>query len=510
MRYIVQTSKNSSIMISALENVGAKVIQKVNFESIRIAGFEVELPDGFDVERIKAAVGDVIGVFPVQKFHALYLPKTVSPAVNVTLDDIMADLGFPAIWKDAGFDGGAGSGQVVKIAVVDTGVDPLHNGEGPFLDADGKTSRIKAKADFMGGPPYHPHGTWVAEIIARRAMPDGSYRAGCYRAWLYAAQVLDPLGYGDTLSVIAGINWAVEQGVHLINMSLGGPHDDMINTAVQAAWDKGVMVVCASGNSGRFPPPCDGSINSPADAENAIAVGAVSIGKQNEDGKTYVQSWCSRGPRWNGTPAPWFLVAPGLNIIPGYGDPQNSGTSFASPCVSSALGAMIHKKLRYNSDLGPGGLRELLANTCRLLGYKDGYGQEQGYCIEGHGYVRADVAYAAVPGGGGGGPGRKGAPSQSEVGHVLVRPTPTGTEPTLLVVYADKGEVFSGDSVKVTARLRFDSDGAPLIARIVQLNFGVATMLVTTDANGEAAFTFTAPGVAEDTQVPFSALFAGD
>lgn len=321
-----------------------------------------------------------------------------TPGSQVTMMDTLAAVGFPNVWKDSTFDGGTH----VIIGSCDTGVDASGNGEYCFEDqpADGKphTSRVGAHADYAGGPPYHAHGTWCMKFAARSPNVDGSWRGACYRAKIIYAQVLDINGQGSTTQVLDGLNWLVTQKCHVINMSLGGPHDATMNAGVEAAWNAGVIVCAAEGNSGHYPPACDGTINSPGDADDSIAVGACCIPSQSSSNQFEVQTWTDRGKRSDGTPVPFCITAPGLAIQPGPTDPVNSGTSFATPHNTGAVGVCVDKAL----SLGLSGvdmntrIRTALMTTAKKLGYENNFPADQAYCIQGNGLLQADAARASL------------------------------------------------------------------------------------------------------------------
>jgi hypothetical protein len=405
-------------IITTLESIGARFLRTVDHPHAKQFGFAIEVLDaivGTDVlvqkfrEQLMQIIPNVIAVHEIRQVTVPPMPKkpsNVSPKLTAaisqaTLDQVTKWLGFPDVWADPTFNGGLG----VKIGMPDTGIDEIHNGDYPFRDgpAGGAAapSRIAAHKDFSTGPPYHPHGTWTAELVGRSARPDGTFKGPLYRATFYYTQVLDPTGVGSSLQVADGINWCIGQKVHVISMSLGGAKDDpIINPCVEAAVKAGIVVVAASGNSGQPSPWCDNTIGSPADADSALAVGATSMSIQNPDGMTYVVSFTSRGPRWNGTKVPNYVVAPGVYLTPGFNDPNNSGTSFATPLTAAVIGAMIAWCLNHQASWTVQKLWSTLENSCELLGYeKDpAHSPTDAYCVQGFGEVKADKAYKAIQG----------------------------------------------------------------------------------------------------------------
>src|SRR5882672_6645137 len=237
-------------------------------------------------------------------------------------------IGAPAVWQSLGLHG-----EGVKIAIIDTGIDYTHaNFGGPGTAAAyaaahaAETSplppdstlfgpnapRIKGGTDLVGdsynadpsSPAFQPiphpdpnpldcngHGSHVAGtaagsgITSAGATYTGPYNAATLatpsnfsvgpgvapKADLYAVRVFGCAGSTDV--VVDAIDWAVDNDMDVINMSLGssfGSKDDPSAVASTNAARAGVIVVASAGNSG-FSPYITGS---PATAEGAISVAA--------------------------------------------------------------------------------------------------------------------------------------------------------------------------------------------------------------------------------------------
>lgn len=163
------------------------------------------------------------------------------------------------------------TGKGVKVAVIDTGIDLNHsdlkeNYKGGFdlVDFD----FIPQESTEQDGPPT-VHGTHVAGIISAK----GHLKGVAPDADLYAYRALGPGGVGSTVQIIAALEEAVKEGVHIINLSLGNSvngADYPTSRAVNKAVEMGVIVVAANGNDG----PENWSMGSPATAKTALSVGA--------------------------------------------------------------------------------------------------------------------------------------------------------------------------------------------------------------------------------------------
>jgi subtilisin len=215
---------------------------------------------------------------------------------------------------------GFSQGKNIRVAVVDTGIDFTH----PDL-----------RPNYVGGASFVPgaatpmddqgHGTHCAGTVA--AAVEGTNVVGvAAQASLYAVKVLDQNGSGQFSWIIAGIDWCIQNGMHIVSMSLGGPSaPEALETMCNAAWDKGLLLVAAAGNDGlRNPvPPADSNVGFPAKYRNVIAVSAI-------DSSNAVASFSSRGPEVD-------VCAPGVTVLSdrlGGGTTTMSGTSMACPCVA--------------------------------------------------------------------------------------------------------------------------------------------------------------------------------
>jgi subtilisin family serine protease len=292
-------------------------------------------------------------------------PKVALGGFEASMRTTIPFLGFEKIWADPEFDGGRG----IKIAVIDTGMD---NEDGRF------GNRIEEAQSFIGGGVLHQHGKWVGSIYGRATGKYDSgqiWRGGLYNCTFFDARVLGSEGQGTTGTVAAGMQWAISKDVDIMSMSLGGAHSQILDDLVADAWAKGIIVCCASGNGGVFPPPCCGTMICPADAPYALAVGATSGGKGEKPEEEAVQTWTDRNPiaRDKVTIQKNYDVASGLYIITGIGDAGVSGTSLSQPHKGICIGANLHKLKR----IRPEWIKQQRAiraiehsyATCKNLGY---------------------------------------------------------------------------------------------------------------------------------------------
>ena len=220
-------------------------------------------------------------------------------------------VGAPQAWPRT-------QGEGAAIAVIDTGIDASH------ADLAGQ---VAGGINILD--PQHPdnwkddegHGTHVSGTIAGNGL-NGGIAGVAPRAKLWAVKVLDKDGNGNYDDVIAGIEWAMNHGIKIANMSLGADKgSEPLHRAVQAALAKGMLIIAAAGNSG-------GAVGFPGAYPEAVAVGA-------SDSSDHVAPFSSRGPQV-------AYIAPGVDILSlkmGGGYTSMSGTSMASPhiCGLAAL-----------------------------------------------------------------------------------------------------------------------------------------------------------------------------
>jgi serine protease len=160
------------------------------------------------------------------------------------------------------------TGDGAVVAILDTGVSSgPYDGIGTLGQGYDFYNRDSDASDDNG------HGTHVAGTVGQ-ATDNGAGVAGlAYDATIMPVKVLGRSGGGSTSLVVAGINFAVNNGADVINMSLGSTaYSSAEAQAVQNARNNGVFVAAASGNSGR------GTVEYPGAYPGAVAVGAVGYG----------------------------------------------------------------------------------------------------------------------------------------------------------------------------------------------------------------------------------------
>ncbi|MDD2260174.1 MAG: S8 family serine peptidase [Acholeplasmataceae bacterium] len=344
-----------------------KIITK-EFTGNIISGFVLNISDA-DAEKLKNING--IEVYPNYFVQAnLYDSVNIIRAsdvwhcmpVNPKNGEIAVPINQP---------GPCLTGNGVKIAIIDTGVDYTHPDLGGCL---GSNCKIIGGYDFINNDadPIDDmgHGTHCASVAAG----NGILKGVAPDAKILAYKVLDQSGSGYTDDIISGIEQAVIDGADIISISLGGPGDpdDPKSIAVDTAIDLGVTVVVAAANNG----PGENTIRSPGNARKAITVGAT-------DKQDNIANFSSRGPViWNNGENILIkpdIVAPGVSICAAQFDSwldeysclndgehiAIDGTSMATPHVAGAA-ALLKQK---DSSLNPEEIKQILKNSTEDLGF---------------------------------------------------------------------------------------------------------------------------------------------
>ncbi|OZM72015.1 serine protease [Amycolatopsis antarctica] len=226
------------------------------------------------------------------------------------------------------------AGEGVTAYVVDTGVDLRH------ADFGGRAS---SGYDFIDNDPNasdcQGHGTHVAGTVG------GTTYGVAKKTNLVSVRVLDCQGSGQYSQIIAGIDWVAANARKpaVLNMSLGGPADSGVDTAVRRATQAGVTNVVASGNSS-----ANACGTSPARVTEAITVNATD---QNDNRAGFSNfGTCTD------------LFAPGVSITStrnGGGTTSMSGTSMASPHVAGAAAVYLSA----NRSATPAQVQSALKNS---------------------------------------------------------------------------------------------------------------------------------------------------
>ena len=340
---IWQTGLNEAAKDELLAKHGGVKLKNLSL----VNGSAVWLPN----KASEKALGRGAGVLRVEEDVLMFalgkpsvLGRTPAPQPAQSLpwgvDRIDAELVWPS----------GNNADPIRVAIVDTGVSKDH----PDLTANIKggynaINPTKSWNDDNG------HGSHVAGTVAALNNSIGVVGVGP-AVDLLAVKVLSRSGSGFLSDVIEGIQWAINNGAQVINLSLGSSSGSQaMHDAVAAAQNAGVVVVAAAGNSG-------GAVIYPAAYPEVIAVSAT-------DSNNLLASFSSRGPEVD-------LAAPGVSVYSTYkgtGYATLSGTSMASPHVAGSAALVLNTPvgtydLNANGKWDPSEVQQKLQDRATDLG----------------------------------------------------------------------------------------------------------------------------------------------
>lgn len=236
------------------------------------------------------------------------------------------------------------AGNVAKSAdKPNNGKDDDHNG---YVD---DTYGYDAAKGSGSGEDDDGHGTHVAGIVAARTNNALGVAGTCWSAQLLAVKFMNSRGKGSTSAAIAGIQYAVRQGVKIVNCSFGSSTaSSSLKDAVGYAQDHGVLLVVAAGNDGES---IDKTPLYPASYPNSniLAVAAT-------DDEDRLASFSNFGA------TAVDVAAPGDSILSTYlggGYRVLSGTSMAAP-YGAGIAALLRKQA---PDASAADLRHAIRST---------------------------------------------------------------------------------------------------------------------------------------------------
>ncbi len=375
-----------------------------------VNGIAIELPSGRQAQALEELRwhSAVFGVYEDHVITATHSGVSITPVETPATEIFpwgVERIGVPAV---AGFLGSK-NGPRPRVAVVDTGIDPKH----PDLSRQ-IAGGYNARAD--GNPGSYQddngHGTHMAGIIAATANNLGVIGVASHPA-LVAVKVLDHTGHGYLSDLINGLQWVLNKGIRVVNMSLSFSEDSpLLEEVTYKLYQEGVILVASAGNRCTFTPqgsdandaggddaggddaggddaggddaggddaggddaggddwrkvscdtsldPLQGGVNYPARYDWVLAVGAT-------DANNQVTNYSRSGPELD-------VVAPGgteasgkiLSTTLGRGYGVGAGTSQATAHVTGAVAAV----LELAPELSVDEVMQLLRRTATDLHY---------------------------------------------------------------------------------------------------------------------------------------------
>ena len=315
---------------------------KAELAIVRKAGFTIAASETDPVLGIPIVVLNTPAGLTTPK--AMALIRRASPGLNVEFDHIFEPAGgalaATSVALAASIANVAAVGRPL-IGMIDGGV-----AQNPAL----ASASIEQKG-FAGPPQATGHGTAIASLIVGS---NGKFRGAAPEAALLVGDVYggNPAA-GSALAIVKAMSWIAAQRPGVINVSLVGPRNRVVERAVSAVQARGIKIVAAVGNDGPAAPPLY-----PASQAGVVAVTGV-------DARNRALAEAGRGPHLD-------YAAPGADMaaaLPGNGYANVRGTSFAAPLVSARL-AQAGSTQRLDSEASKKGFgrigRGIVCGTCRI------------------------------------------------------------------------------------------------------------------------------------------------
>lgn len=266
--------------------------------------------------------------------------RSAAPQIQADYDHVFEPAGGGLMPLNAALASVSGAGGVRVVGMIDGGVASHPSLAGASIEQNG----------FSGSPQPTGHGTAVASLLVGS---QGPFRGAAVGATLYVADVYGGnRAAGSATAIVKALGWLAGHRAQVINISLVGPPNKLVERAVQLVQRRGIQLVAAVGNDGPSAPP-----QYPASYAGVMAVTAV-----DGRGKALVEA---------GKATHLDFAAPGADMaaaVPGKGYSRVRGTSFAAPLAAARL-MLAGSPARLAAEARPGKGRVgrgIVCGDCRI------------------------------------------------------------------------------------------------------------------------------------------------
>jgi subtilisin family serine protease len=308
----------------------AETGDRIVYTQCKLSQYEEQLaPDWYLVQQGKVKKECIIKDIPEQKIYLASndtqypnqwalknIGQTVLGQVGLAGKDIGFEIAYPNIAN-------VPKGNT-KIGLIDTGVTSIPDTASQIGGGFNMITNNSNVADDNG------HGTFISSIIASQ-VNNGLGIAGINdRATIVPIKVLGSDGSGDLSDLIKGIQYAIDQNVNIINLSLAtSSYTSSLNPIIEKAYQKGIIIVAAAGNGGlNITTPTVSPLNNDGNKNWIIGVGTI-------DNRGIKPTYANDGLGVD-------VLAPGDNVL-GYNASNNgeyrSGTSISTAIVTGIISA---------------------------------------------------------------------------------------------------------------------------------------------------------------------------
>jgi serine protease AprX len=328
------------------------------------------------------------------------------PANDVYSMDNTTEFSGAQDWWDAGY-----TGEGIDVAVIDTGVSPIPGLDGPDKIIYGPDLSLESQNPELRHFDTNGHGTFMAGLIAGKdaglTQPYSQAPASVYRGMAPDARIVSLKvgvadGGVDVSQVIAAINWVIEHkndnglNIRVLNLAYGTnslqSYDvDPLSYAVEQAWNNGIVVVAAAGNTGYQRGNDAPGLANPAYNPFVIGVGGYSTNGTPQPNDDYMGDYsASSAACGSRCKNPDFVAIgshlQGLRVPNSFIDVnypsgrlgeryfRGSGTSEAAAVTSGAVALILQK----HPELTPDQIKRFIGNEAKKIGGADSQAQGKG------------------------------------------------------------------------------------------------------------------------------------
>ncbi len=319
---LIQPSANA---LAAATAAGFAVVSRETLEGLDLALVVLTAPEGLSTSDAVAAITRLDPKVALD-FNHLYTP---SGTVAAAAAQASAEIRSAPI-------------SSIRIGLIDTGVDAAHPA---FAEA-----RVEQRPFAPGGVVAQAHGTAIASLMVGAS---GDFRGVAPGGALYVADVYGsgPTG-GSVEAIVRGLAWLGARKPSVIDVSLVGPANRVLEAAVGALIAQGVIIVAPVGNEGPAAAPLF-----PASYRGVIAVTGV-----DARGRLLLEA---------GRASHVDFAAPGADVVAatiGGGFARMRGTSFAAPIIAAKLAQGMTGPSRAQADASVAALSNVARRVGRAFG----------------------------------------------------------------------------------------------------------------------------------------------
>jgi hypothetical protein len=279
------------ISLQLAERAGFRIIGDASDPNLGLRSVQLAVPRGMAARK------------------ALRLIEKVAPRLQADFDHVYEPAGGPLMPLAITLASSAGAARGRVIGMIDGGVASSPSLAGARIEQNG----------FAESPKPTGHGTAVASLLVGN---QGPFRGAATGAQLYVADVYGgSRAAGSATAIVKALGWLAGHRPQVINISLVGPANRLIQRAIEIVQSRGIQVVAAVGNDGPAAPP-----QYPASYPGVLAITAV-------DARGRALPEAGRAKHLD-------FAAPGADMaaaLPGQGYARVRGTSYAAPLAAARL-----------------------------------------------------------------------------------------------------------------------------------------------------------------------------